>query len=121
VGLSIFLARRMGIIGVALGTTIPTSITAFGFYLPYAARMLDVRLSRVLRRLLLPLGVCATTYVTMRFAVPAIEFPSLVVFAAAGGTLVAACMAASIMLDREERKTYLGVAQAWGRQLRAQS
>jgi O-antigen/teichoic acid export membrane protein len=120
-GLSVFLATRMGIVGVALGTTIPTSITAFGFYLPYAARLLELPLSRILRRLALPLGVCAAAYLTVRFALPPIALPSLPLFFLLGAALVGVCIAASLLLDREERTTYLGIAQAWTRQLRAQS
>lgn len=120
-GLSIFLALHIGILGVALGTTIPTAITAFGFYIPYAARLVGLPLTRILRRLVLPVGVAAAAYVTLRFGLPWISFTSLPLFFVATGILVATCVAASFLLDPEERTTYLGIARSWGRQLRMQS
>jgi O-antigen/teichoic acid export membrane protein len=115
IGLSIFLATRMGILGVALGTAIPTSITAFGFYVPYAARLLELPLTRIAKRLVLPVSVAAAAYAIGRVVAPHVAFGSLIVFCAVAGVFVLACIAASMLLDREERATYIGVAQSWGR------
>jgi O-antigen/teichoic acid export membrane protein len=115
IGVSIFLATRMGILGVALGTAIPTSITAFGFYVPYAARLLELPLTRIAKRLVLPVSVAGAAYAAGRLVAPHVAFGSLVAFCAVAGVFVLACIAASMLLDREERATYIGVAQSWGR------
>jgi O-antigen/teichoic acid export membrane protein len=115
IGLSIFLATRMGILGAAVGTTVPTALTAFGFYVPYAARLLEVSVVRIAKRLVLPVSVAGAMYAALRVAAPHVAFGSLIVFCAVAGVFVLACIAASMLLDREERGTYIGVAQSWGR------
>jgi O-antigen/teichoic acid export membrane protein len=120
-GLSVYLATRIGIVGVALGTTIPTAVTAFGFYLPYAARLLDVSLGRILRRLVLPLCICGGAYLAVRFGLSSLRFSTLPELGVAGAALVGTCIGLSFLLDREERMTYIGVARAFGKQLRVQS
>jgi O-antigen/teichoic acid export membrane protein len=121
VALSVALATQLGIVGVAIGTTLPTTLTACGFYVPYAARLLGVPLSRIAKRLALPVGVCAAAYAAVRLAAPHIVFSTLPVFCAAAALFVATLIAASMLLDNEERGTYVGIAQTWGRRvLRAQ-
>jgi O-antigen/teichoic acid export membrane protein len=115
IGLSIFLAGKVGILGVALGTAIPTSITAFGFYVPYAARLLELPLTRIARRLVLPVAASGTAYAALSVVAPHIVFGSLIAFCAVAGLFVLGCIAASMLLDPEERGTYIGVAQSWGR------
>jgi O-antigen/teichoic acid export membrane protein len=108
--LSIFLGSRFGIIGVALGTAIPTTLTAFGFYLPYAARLIELPLHRVLGRLVLPAAVCGAAYLGLRPVASSLQFGSLVVFMLFAGAFVAACIVVAILLDPQERRTYLGLA-----------
>ena len=107
---SIALAKGgLGIEGVALGTTIPTSITAFGYYLPKAARLLSVPLSDVLRRLIAPTALSVSAYIVFRFAVPELRFSSLAAFCAFAVVFVGALVLTGVLLDREERQTYVGV------------
>lgn len=56
IGLSIYLLRRFGIIGVALGTTIPTAFTAFFYTLPKAAKHLELSYIAVFKALWKPLA-----------------------------------------------------------------
>jgi O-antigen/teichoic acid export membrane protein len=53
-GLSIVLVQRMGIVGVALGTLLPTAAEAMGFVLPYTMWVLGVSPRRALREVWLP-------------------------------------------------------------------
>ena len=106
---SIVLAHIMGIEGVALGTTIPTTITAFGFYLPKAARQLSIPLHEVLRRPVGPLLLSAGAYTLIRLVAPKITFPSLPVFCAFAVVFVGVLMIIGVLLDPEERRTYIGI------------
>ncbi len=47
-GLSIFLVRRIGVLGVAWGTLIPTLLIPFLFWPPYLCRLLNMSLPRYL-------------------------------------------------------------------------
>ncbi len=115
VGASIALAHSMGIEGVALGTTVPTTLTAFGFYLPYAARLLSVPLDDVLRRLAMQVLLCTGVYLVMRFGVPAIRFSSLATFCVFAVAFVGVLMVTGILLEREERHTYVAIVRAYRR------
>ncbi len=52
--LSVVLVQHVGIVGVALGTLVPTVLEAFGFVLPYSARVVGVRWQRLAREAILP-------------------------------------------------------------------
>ncbi len=65
IGLSIYLADAMGIVGIAVGTAIPTAITAFGFYVPFAARELGLPIHRIARRAVLPLAISGTAFLVL--------------------------------------------------------
>lgn len=106
---SIVLAHSMGIEGVALGTTIPTTITAFGFYLPKAARQLSIPLGRVMRRPVGPVLLSAGAFLVVRFAVPSIRFPSLIAFCGFAVAFVGALVLAGVLMDGEERRTYVEI------------
>ena len=64
--LSIVLVRRIGIVGVALGTTIPVSVMALGVYIPFACRLIGLPYSRLLRSLALPAAVNAIAFGILR-------------------------------------------------------
>lgn len=53
-GLSILLATRYGLAGVALGTLIPTAIESFGFVLPFSMHVLGISITDVVRKIVLP-------------------------------------------------------------------
>jgi O-antigen/teichoic acid export membrane protein len=107
--LSIALAHKMGIEGVAIGTAVPTTITSVFLYIPYAARLLAVPLHRVVARLLLPGAISGSAYLVFRFGASTIHFHSLPVFMFFSACFVGALAISGILLDREERHTYLGV------------
>ena len=52
--LSIILAHFAGLVGVALGTLIPTTIVCLGFVLPYAMREIGVSLREAMAEMFLP-------------------------------------------------------------------
>lgn len=52
--LSILLGLQFGLIGVALGTLIPTTVESFGFILPYTMRVLGFTLRDVIHDIVVP-------------------------------------------------------------------
>jgi O-antigen/teichoic acid export membrane protein len=52
--LSLILVRQLGLLGVALGTLIPTTIICLGFVLPYAIRVIGVTVGEMYRSVALP-------------------------------------------------------------------
>ena len=73
--LSIVLVRFMGLLGVALGTLIPTTIICVGFVMPYAMREIGVSLREVLAEVFLPtlvpmLPMIITVYALQNFFQP---------------------------------------------------
>ena len=109
---SIYLAHRMGIEGVALGTTVPTTITAFGYYVPRAASLLDVPVVEILKRLVAPLSLFIGTYCVMRFVLPPLVFSSLIEFCAFAVVFAGGLGLVAILLNRDERGTYLNVIRS---------
>ncbi|MGA2527531.1 MAG: oligosaccharide flippase family protein [Acidimicrobiales bacterium] len=108
--LSVILAKRMGILGVALGTTIPLTVMALGIYIPLACRLIELPYSRLLRRLALPVAVNAAVYGILRLvAAGPKEFSNLLVLLTASAGVFAVCFGLSVMLDSQERSTYIGM------------
>jgi O-antigen/teichoic acid export membrane protein len=106
-GLSILLARHIGIVGVALGTTIPLTVMAFGVLLPFACRLVGLPYSLLLRRLALPAAVNATAYGILRLVAGSPRlFSNLIVLIVACVIVFAVCFSASFLLDPSERSTY---------------
>jgi O-antigen/teichoic acid export membrane protein len=84
-GLSILLVRDYGLIGVALGTLIPSTILSLYFIWPYAARTLGVPVRDVFRQVLLPALVPAVPMTALLYALLAItEVSGLIATAATG-------------------------------------
>jgi O-antigen/teichoic acid export membrane protein len=108
--LSIVLAKWIGIVGVALGTTIPLTVMAFGFYIPFACRLIGLPYSRLLRRLALPTTINALAYGLLRLVASRPHlFPNLIVLLASCMGVFAVCFSASVLLDPIERSTYLSM------------
>jgi O-antigen/teichoic acid export membrane protein len=106
--LSVVLAKRLGIVGVALGTTIPLTVMAFGVYLPYACRVIELPYSRLLRRLALPVAVNAIAFGILKLTAGGQHlFSNLIVLVAASLVVFAVCFSASFLLDPHERSTYV--------------
>lgn len=107
-GLSIVLGLRFGIVGVALGTAIPTVITAFGITLPYACRLVGASYTSLMRRLAGPAAIAGGAYLVMAGGQRLVgAFPNLGVLGLASAALLALTLAASLLADREGRRTYL--------------
>ena len=112
-GLSIVLARWLGLNGVALGTLVPTTIASVGVLLPYAMRTLGVTSGTVAKEVMLP---------TVLPAIPAIlvlyllrwSFGPLGFWALAGcattGVIVYAVTYVSVGASRTEQQTYRALA-----------
>jgi O-antigen/teichoic acid export membrane protein len=117
--LSVVLAKHLGIVGVALGTTIPLTVMAFVVYLPYACRVIDLPYTRLLGRLVLPVAVNAIAYGILRLAAGGQHlFSNLIVLLAASAVVFVVCFSASFLLDPHERSTYVDMLRqlAGGRQ-----
>lgn len=112
-GLSILLGRRFGIVGVALGTTIPTLITSFGITVPYACRLVGLPYRSLLRRLLPPVGIAAIGLVAMVAYQDSIgTFSSLAALAVASIIVVGGMLCASLLADDQSRQIYLPMLRA---------
>jgi O-antigen/teichoic acid export membrane protein len=106
--LSIVLAKHIGIIGVAIGTTVPLTVMAFGVYIPFACRLIQLPYSRLLRRLTLPVAINAVAFGILRLVASAPHlFSNLIVLVAACVVVFAVCFSASFLLDPSERSTYV--------------
>lgn len=112
-GLSILLAPRLGLLGVALGTLIPTAIEAGCVTLPYAMRVLGVPAREAWRALVVPVlppaVVLVLVLVLLGRAAPAGSAVGLLVTATAG---VGAYVATYVALGRglAEREMIIGAA-----------
>jgi O-antigen/teichoic acid export membrane protein len=89
--LSLLLVRQFGLLGVALGTLIPTTIISLGFVLPYAIRVIGVTVHEMYRNVILPAFVpiipaSLATYLLRELFEPATILPTLMI--AAIGSLV---------------------------------
>ncbi|MGH9446138.1 MAG: polysaccharide biosynthesis C-terminal domain-containing protein, partial [Terriglobia bacterium] len=84
--LSILLVHRYGIIGVALGTAIPMTLTAFFFYPPYLCRLLKVSVFRYWYEAYVPaLLFCVPLAVVLEALKREFPVPSYVTLAIQGG------------------------------------
>lgn len=83
--LSIVLVQRYGVIGVAFGTLIATSVECFAFALPYAMRVIGVRLSVAFKQIfmptLAPVVPMAMIILALRQAIQPSSFPTIIVVA----------------------------------------
>ena len=112
--LSLLLVRRWSLMGVALGTLIPTTIVCIGFISPYAMRMIGVSLhemfTKVLRPAILPCIPMVVSLFLLRkaFAEPPIL---LVMLFAAVGILI--YLAGYLLLKENdyERKLFVQVLE----------
>jgi O-antigen/teichoic acid export membrane protein len=89
--LSLILVRQFGLIGVALGTLIPTTIICLGFVLPYAIRVIGVTGQQMYKQVFIPAFVPiipagVATYLLRELFEPATILPTMLI--AAVGTLL---------------------------------
>ena len=112
-GLSIVLGMRYGLIGVALGTLIPTTIENLGFILPYSMRALGVPMSEVVRRIALPAILPAIpAAILMYVSVKVLDPHSLVELAIVTAACVSLYLACYLGFGASngERRAYRSVA-----------
>ena len=87
--LSIILCRRLGLIGVALGTLIPTAVVCLGLVQPYAMRTVGVSARQMLREVylpaMLPVPVMALALYGLRSAFHPSSIAGVTTVAAVGG------------------------------------
>jgi O-antigen/teichoic acid export membrane protein len=122
VGLSIVLARNVGLIGVALGTLIPTSLEASLLVTPLALRLLGVSPGMLLKQVIVPtVWPCVPTALLLFLLDRMLDLSSLPLLALAGMFAVTAyvvCYLAMGATSRERRLIFQLVARAgrsWGR------
>ncbi|MGC8626716.1 MAG: oligosaccharide flippase family protein [Acidimicrobiales bacterium] len=105
--LSVLLARQLGIIGVALGTAVPITVSTFVVVLPYACRVTGTSVKLLYRRAALPLVTEGLLYVVLRYFFGDVRFPSLEVLAGASLLVLALCYLVSFWAEPRERRTYI--------------
>jgi O-antigen/teichoic acid export membrane protein len=114
VALSLFLVRRWGLAGVAVGTAVPVLAMNVLVLLPAACRLLDVRPGRFVRDAVLPAALPAVpalaAVVLLRMYAPPV---SLLAVVAAGGLVGVAYVAGflSFAVPAADRRQYLAYAR----------
>jgi O-antigen/teichoic acid export membrane protein len=126
-GLSLILVQRLGLLGVALGTLIPTIIFGVGFTIPYAMRVIGVTFSQMYRQALWPtliplVPAALIAYIMREIFEPTTILPTLFI-AAVGSLLYLAgyLKAASSQFERDLVQDMLVKAAARARQFRSRS
>ncbi len=112
-GISIVLARSQGLVGVALGTLIASSVECLAFRVPYSMRVLQIGLREAARGVLMPVAVPAVPMVLALAIVQRIVEPtsllSLAVIGAAGVLVYAAAylVVGTGSVEREVYRAFL--------------
>jgi O-antigen/teichoic acid export membrane protein len=116
--LSIILVRRFGLVGVALGTLIPTVVEAAFFFLPYVLRTLDVTLVHLVREVYLrvaPAALALTAILVLgRVLVDSPSIVEILGVVTAGG-VVYVSVYVSVGATTAERRFYGGLAASMAR------
>ena len=96
-GLSILLLHHLGITGVALGTLIPTALTAFLYTMPVATRKIGLSYRQTLRDFLVPFAASLLA-APFLFAVHTLTHPTNLLQVLAAGTVYAGLYGAFVVL-----------------------
>ena len=113
--LSLVLVQYLGLMGVALGTLIPTSIGCMGFVLPYAMRVIGVSAREVLNEIVLPVFIPAIPMALVLYVWRHMLQPSAMVsLLTAGGVSIVVYMMGylSAGVCKAERDTCTGAARS---------
>jgi O-antigen/teichoic acid export membrane protein len=113
VALSVLLVHPFGILGVALGTLIPTMAVSLGFALPYAMRVMGVGAREAIREIYLPVLVpLLPTVIVLHVLRVALEPTSatLVILVAGTGALVYAAGYLALGASQSERLVWRDLA-----------
>jgi O-antigen/teichoic acid export membrane protein len=112
-GLSIVLAGRLGVAGVALGTLIPTVLINLGVVMPYAMRVIGVSFREILRESVIPalwpVIPCVLFLLVVESAVPLVSLLTVGI-AAGGGVLIYLVVYVLVSASDFERRTYRAFA-----------
>ena len=107
-GLSIVLARWLGLKGVALGTLLPTTIASLGVVLPYAMRTLGVGAGSVAKEIVLPAVLPAIPAILVLYLLR--SFTPMGFWQVAGcgltGVIVYAVTYVCVGASKKEQETY---------------
>ena len=109
--LSIVLGRRYGIAGVALGTLLPTLVTAFAVALPYAAKLTGSTWRDVAVRLGPPVAGAVALTAAGRLLADTHAFGSMLELIVASGVLMVGFVVANVLLFAPERDTYISMVR----------
>jgi O-antigen/teichoic acid export membrane protein len=104
--LSILLLHRYGIVGVALGTTIPTVITSVCFIIPLAAKITGTGRLALFRKISDQLIVALVSLPLLIIVGRHIHFTNLIEVLLAGGTYFVVFIAIIICVNKDIRKIY---------------
>lgn len=106
-GLSILLVRPYGLVGVALGTLIPSTILSLCFFWPYASWILGVPARDLFRQVFLPAFLPAVPMTAVLYGVSLIVEPSGIILTAATAAAALVTYAAVYFVfcaDAQERQ-----------------
>jgi O-antigen/teichoic acid export membrane protein len=114
--LSIVLGTQFGITGVAVGTVIPTTVTAFVVALPYASRITGTRARELAAGIGLPALEAIAIVGVLRALRPALAFHSMPLLLAASAALFLAFVGVNLLVLSGERATYRSMVRGrvWG-------
>jgi len=91
--LSVILCRRLGLVGVAIGTLVPTAVVCLGLVQPYAMRIIGASARQMLREVylpaLLPVPLMALTLYGLRSAFQPVSIVAVITVAGAGALVYA--------------------------------
>lgn len=104
--LSIILGSQIGITGVAVGTLIPATVTAFAVALPYAARITGTSARELAPRIAIPVLQALAIVAALRALRPVLAFSSMPLLLAASAALVLCFVAVNLFVFSGERATY---------------
>lgn len=111
--LSIIFLQKFGIIGVAMGTTLPTLVTTFCFCVPYSAKLVKMSTFKIFMQIITPL-ILAIPFAFVAFffnkAVHIHTFIELFIYA---GTLYAVYFIIALLAEKSERNTYIDMGKSF--------
>lgn len=111
--LSVILVHPFGVMGVALGTLVPTAAECLGFVLPYAARTLGVSMGEIMREIVLPAGLPALPTIAvllgLRVVSPLDSLVPIIVIGAAAFAIHVTCYV-TLGARGSERDAYFSAA-----------
>jgi len=109
--LSIWLVRRYGIVGAAVGTAVSVTISNVLVQMPAACRLLDIPIGAFLRRISAPALIALAPGVAAAWLLRTAASPSTFVEIVIAGAIVGVVYLAAFVglgLDRVDRLRYFG-------------